>query len=101
MAANYPHKQTIIIGAVCIIAIAAVAFYVYGKNTSDSDLSIQPSINNENDTLSTSTDWRKDFFTSTTTAISKLASTSDQNGPLTLTAEMSRDFFSRYIQLKQ
>ena len=107
MAKSYLHKQTILIAIICILAVGATAGYVYTQPTptlseSATVRDIQPDTN----IISTSsTEWKKQFFdiTGGTNAItgSKKLATSTNDTPLTLTDQVSRDLFARYIQLKQ
>lgn len=107
MESSYPHKQTIIIGAACLVAIIAVTYYTHQQKTSvNTDLNVQSSVQGKVDentaTGTTSKNWQKDFFTlSTSTQSVKSSSSSAQKGPETLTDKTGKDFFTRYMILKQ
>jgi len=110
MALSYPHRQTIIIGAVCLVAIAAVAFYTQRSHmTTASHLDVQPAtheqVSEDLSLASTSTNWQKDFFAVSTTTSTKnnsgTTSGTAKNASSTLTDKMSKDFFARYMVLKQ
>ena len=107
MALSYPHRQTIIIGVVCLVAIAAVAFYTQQKNTDTTSALDVQSPTQESDQIdtaltSTSTSWKKDFFTvSTSTNKVAASSISNKNSTSTLTDEVAKDFFTRYMILRK
>lgn len=109
MASYTPHKQTILITIMCIVVVGGT--YIYTKGGFGALMSPQnPTTNSivtintvENAApLSTSSDWRKSFFTGTSSTPTKLIATqSTAQENLSLTDSFGRDFFARYIQLKQ
>ena len=104
MASNYPHKQTIIIAAVCLIAIAGVAVYTQRQKTDASEaLNIVSPVQQDvqGDTkLASTTNWQKDFFT-LSTSTKKLSTANQDTSSTTLTDQISKDFFARYMMLRQ
>ncbi len=105
MALSYPHRQTIIIGVICLVAIAAVAFYTQRNKAETNDaLGVQASAkeNTRDVTLTaTSTNWQKDFFTVSTSTKSTQISKSGNTTSPTLTDTVGKDFFTRFMVLKQ
>jgi len=105
MALSYPHRQTIIIGVVCLVAIAAVAFYTQrNKAETNETLGVQASAkeNTQDVTLNaTSTNWQKDFFTVSTSTKSTQISKSGNATSSTLTDTIGKDFFTQFMVLKQ
>lgn len=105
MASYYPHKQTVIIAIVCIVVVGAVFTYV--KTIPRAPATAQQPSSTDNiavtapDLLATSTDWRSSFFGEYGTSTPKIYSQTDKRENLTLTDRFGRDFFARYIQLKQ
>lgn len=109
MASYTPHKQTIFITIICVIVVGGT--YVYAKGgfgavmqseKSAIDTVITPKTLDTTVSQATSTDWRKSFFTGTSSAPAKLTGTQNTTKEnLTLTDTFGRDFFARYIQLKQ
>lgn len=106
------HKQTIIIAILCIIVVGGMFVYAKGgigglvatksSQNSQIDGNIAVTTTRENKPISsTSTDWRRSFFTGTSTSIVKSTISTPSNESLTLTDTFGRDFFARYIQLKQ
>lgn len=107
MAKSYLHKQTIVIAIICVVAVGGTALYVYSKPAPQISQPIavdSPKIDT-NITATSSSDWKKQFFdiTGGTDAITgeTSATSTGSDKPLTLTDQMSRDFFARYIELKQ
>ena len=106
MAKYYLHKQTIAIAIVCLLAVSATAGYVYVKPAPPmAENQIIPEVNsNSQISVGTSTDWKQQFFSissSTLSLNSNSSSSLESNKPLTLTDTVGRDFFARYIELKQ
>ncbi len=107
MAKYYPHKQTLTIAIVCILAVGITTAYTYWQPTppSSENLVIESTDTIQQDIIgSTTTDWKKQFFdvTGSNTVINKTAAGQvASDTPLTLTAKVGRDFFARYIELKQ
>ncbi|OHA24651.1 MAG: hypothetical protein A3B11_00520 [Candidatus Taylorbacteria bacterium RIFCSPLOWO2_01_FULL_44_26] len=108
---THSRLQTFIISVICLIAIASVALYTRQPRLSNQAIVNQPAVSSSSQaflSLSTSTEWQKQFFdgNSTTTTIAstrpfanKTSATSDKN--LTATDRLGRDFFTTYIQLRQ
>ena len=108
MAKLYPRKQTVIIFIVCIVVVGAMLWYSYGQKASriqnEQGTAVTTSINTDrNSTTTTSTDWQKQFFGSATNSV-KLSAKKTENiidTPLTLTDQISRDYFAQYMMAKQ
>ncbi|MES2314622.1 MAG: hypothetical protein V4524_01645 [Patescibacteria group bacterium] len=106
MAKYYPHKQTLTIAIVCILAVGATTAYTYWQPAPQprADIAVQADDTNQNLIISSSTDWKKQFFdvNGSNTSIGKASNGSTASDtPLTLTDKVGRDFFARYIELKQ
>ena len=108
MALFYPHKQTVLIAAICALSVAGTALYVYSHTPSGAEApaatkalgaASADGVLSADLAADTSTDWKKAFFSGTVATEKKPAAASDQ--PLTLTDQMSRDFFTRYMALHQ
>jgi hypothetical protein len=108
MAVYYPHKQTALIALICISAVSSTLTYVYTQKPpvkpDSNTTAASPDISSSQNTLATNDDWKKQFFggslgTPGTVLSKKTASSSPED--LTLTDELSRTLFSRFIQLKQ
>ena len=103
----YPHKQTIIVALICVLSVGAIATYVFYQplGNSSQNVTIEKPTDDTSATIGTSTDWRKQFFTQSSSSKLILGtnglSTSTSNEPLTLTDQMSRELFARFIDLKQ
>lgn len=108
MPISYPNRQTVIIALICITIIVGTLTYtnpkfLSQKNSWKNSNSIPIKNNNYYKTEASDLDWQNDFIS--------LASTSDfvfnkdveqkKDTPLTLTDKLGRDFFSRYVELKQ
>jgi len=107
MAKYYPRKQTITIAIICILAVGFASAYAFinTKNPKSQTISIDSSGTNGSTTTINNTDWKNQFLnissSSDTTLGSNSNKTSELDSPTTLTDKLSRDFFARYIQLKQ
>ncbi|MDD5165481.1 MAG: hypothetical protein PHG25_03015 [Candidatus Pacebacteria bacterium] len=106
MAKYYPHKQTLTIAIVCILAVGATTAYTYWQPAppSSQNLVVQSTDSIQQDIIgTTTTDWKKQFFdvTGSNTVIKTTAGQVASDTPLTLTDKVGRDFFARYIELKQ
>ncbi|MEN9912655.1 MAG: hypothetical protein RLY66_63 [Candidatus Parcubacteria bacterium] len=105
MASYYPHKQTVLITIACVIAVGGV--FVYAKQGSSPKKSdSKPSVSTDikvvsSEKISSTTDWRLSFIDKQTPSTPKPISTTQESKDLTLTDQFGRDFFARYIQLKQ
>jgi len=106
MAKYYLHKQTIIIAIVCFVAVGSVSAYVYTQPTSKSskEIETESTVSDADQVISTSTDWKKQFLSSGATSTElkgKTVSGEDLELSNTLTGQMSRDLFTKFVQLKQ
>ncbi len=107
MAKTYLHKQTITIAIVCILAVGGTAAYVYSEPApvQPQNVAVEDTQVNTNIISASSTDWQKQFFDTTggakviTGGQTQAQTASDT--PLTLTDKLGRDFFARFIELKQ
>ena len=111
MAIFYPRKQTLIITVISALAVAGVAYYVHTTNPSSNTNSAALAIDSATSTnildaslKNISADWKSQFLETTTPAIdvknskSVAPTTDDQT---TLTGQFSKNFFARYMLLKQ
>ncbi|MFA6554432.1 MAG: hypothetical protein WCS89_02895 [Candidatus Paceibacterota bacterium] len=112
MAKYYPHKQTVLIAIICTLIVICTLVYIRPqiliKNNSLSNVEIKAVNEEQKNTISdvSNTDWRKAFLTtsSTTSVSTKTSNGSTKNTTeekLTLTDQLSRDFFTRYVELKK
>lgn len=103
MAISYPHKQTILIFIICLVAIIVVAFYVNSKNIPEIGTTIDISSKNENLIItSTSTDWKKQFLSSSPYGKNIVSAEKKvEDEPLTLTDTFGRNFLTNFITLQQ
>ncbi|MEK7609915.1 MAG: hypothetical protein AAB470_02225 [Patescibacteria group bacterium] len=110
MASYYPHKQTVVITIVCALAVIGTAIYIdWTKPSETSRPVVSVSTTNKTDDSSNaklvSDDWKKQFLVSgsSTTSLSRsvLVLKEQDLGPLTLTDQFGRNFFTSYMQLKQ
>jgi hypothetical protein len=114
MAIYYPHKQTIIIVVVCILAVGGTGYYAYGKKGFISSkqkpvvevpLQDPSDTDTATDTTDSSTDWQKQFYSATTSKPALSGSTkskpSTPDEKLTTTDQVGRTFFTNYVQLEQ
>ena len=104
MASYYPHKQTALIAIICVLAVGGV--FVYAKRDAGTKSSgLDPVVPVDIDTVppnsafsASSTDWRLSFIDKPVPA-ERPGTTIEED--LTLTDQFGRDFFARYIQLRQ
>lgn len=105
MASIYPHKQTVLIMIVCAIAVGGAYMYTKQSSSTAKTSVISPiSVTNESEkpsAIATSTDWQLSFLDKSTTSTPEKTANTVQNQELTLTDRFGRDFFARYIQLRQ
>lgn len=106
--AAYPRKPTVVIFAICVIAVGGVAYSVYGQSigknlvqNTDSPLSVVT----ETSAPVANTDWQKQFLnnevsggTFKATNKTELVETEEN---LTATDQLGREFFAKYATLKQ
>lgn len=111
MAKVYPRPQTLLIFVLCLIVVGTTAFYMNGwtfKNrvAFDQKSSLNPiSIGNQAP-ISASTDWQKQFYDGKTDSQAfKPAKAATKvvlkEEPLTPTDQVGRNFFTKYVQLRQ
>ncbi|MBP6858558.1 MAG: hypothetical protein KBC33_01865 [Candidatus Pacebacteria bacterium] len=108
MASYYPHKQTALIAILCVLAVGGV--FIYAKSGQPTEKASSGSIpassidvvstQKTNETSASTTDWRLSFLEKPA-APTRTAVPSTSLEDLTLTDQFGRDFFARYIQLKQ
>jgi len=110
MAKYYPHRQTVIIAIACAVAIAGTVAYVHWQtppiraNQPDIAATVPRSSHLDDTVASSSNDWQKQFFgtaTGTSTVLGGKTAQVASDTPLTLTDQLSRELFSRFIDLKQ
>lgn len=110
MAIYYPHKQTALILLVCVLAIGGTWFYVRSQSSyGDGQKADTVTLNVDRGLIVSAsstppTDWQKDFFGaggSTVTTLNSSKTKQVDEGPLTITDQMGREFFTKYIQLRQ
>jgi len=113
MPTPYPQKQTLVISLVCIVAVAAVAIYAHGQaftgqETGDRSMSVSAQNNHTqpySGLISTSTDWKKNFFGNVATGSSfsttKSGVSTSPEEKLTATDRLSRDVFTQVMNLNQ
>lgn len=107
MSTHRTSKKTLLIFIICALAVFGTAVYANrGKinqaQSSPKKISITPS--NTPIQNVTNSDWKKDFFTGSVTTKSAEAKNPTKNEPekpLTLTDKLGREFFTRYVELKQ
>ncbi|MFA6432526.1 MAG: hypothetical protein WCV82_01780 [Candidatus Paceibacterota bacterium] len=106
--AVYPRKQTVVIFAICVIAVGGVAYSVYGRSADGiaQDLRVEP-ITTAADagTVASNSDWQKQFLnTNTQSGDFKAAAKTgaiQKEEPLTPSDQLGRDFLIKYAELKQ
>ncbi|MEK7646353.1 MAG: hypothetical protein AAB381_01505 [Patescibacteria group bacterium] len=101
----YPHTNTITIAVVCALVVTGFVAYVRSHSDAEISTSTAPVVtartSTSNDTLialDDSIDWKKALLSVASTSGSSEISSSE---PLTLTDVLGRDFFERYMQLRQ
>ncbi len=113
MAISYPRKQTFFIFLTSLIAVGATALYIYGwpsfgqVSYSDNSLAQMPisATGNAIDSA-VNTDWQKQFYTNDKSGSYKAptkttASSATKDLPLTATDLLGRNFFTKYVELRQ
>ncbi|MFA6601466.1 MAG: hypothetical protein WCT02_01205 [Candidatus Paceibacterota bacterium] len=111
MAKVYPRPQTLLIFVLCLVVVGATAFYMNGwtfKNrvAFDQKSSLNPISLGNQPPVNTSTDWQKQFYdnNSNSQAFKPVKSTTkvvQKEEPLTTTDQVGRNFFTKYVQLRQ
>lgn len=109
MAKFYPHKQTILIALICILAVGGTLLYVQDKKSKVFAINrqinqVQDEIyNTDTIEISTSTDWKKQFFVEppVNTDKARLKAETKPSAPLTATEKFGKDFFEQFMILKQ
>jgi hypothetical protein len=109
MAIFYPRKQTVIILLVCIVVVGATAYYTSSGSSSNASteqntLAVNAKVPTNEAAVSqidTSglSDWKEQFVDTSNT--SKTANSATPKQKLSNTDSFARDFFSRYVELKQ
>ncbi len=109
MAFYYPHRQTVIIFVVSVLAVAGTIWYVKGPAPVTSNVSSTAAVSavaptNDLAAVSASGDWRKQFYDSSKTgsfktSTQKTSADSSGDAPLTATDALARDFMARYMQM--
>ncbi|MFA6404638.1 MAG: hypothetical protein WCW03_01400 [Candidatus Paceibacterota bacterium] len=108
MHAFYPRKQTVVIFILCIVVVVLVTWYAKpdwkigeinykGQNAIESG-KYDPVIADDN------TSWKDQFISSSTGTINFKSASSDstaKNEPLTLTDQLGRDFFAKFMLMQQ
>jgi hypothetical protein len=110
MAKTYPQKQTLVIFIVCVIFVAGTATYIYGWPSTKNSIkyrnsSIQPQIVTNNTSTGPESDWQNQFIdgkASTTFRYDPVTQKNPKAGvPINPTEELGRDFFTKYVELRQ
>ncbi|MDE1940694.1 MAG: hypothetical protein KGI66_01095 [Patescibacteria group bacterium] len=105
MAMFYPRKQTVITFVVCAVAVVAAKYYVSSADQPADSARLQALAASATDTEAAIidspefADWQASF--GTTTVKKPAAGSSSSPETLTRTDKFSRDFFTRYMELKQ
>lgn len=103
MSKSYPNRQTLIIAIICLGAVSATLLYIrpelLSQKSNWQNIQIEPKSTisaPQNFIESSESDWKKAFeLTSSTTDLT----TKDK--PLTITDQLGRDFFTKYVELRQ
>ena len=110
MAIRYPRAQTVMIFIVCVFLIGLTMFYMRNQSNpsqvqNDQGFTVTPSTQPNQVQISTNTDWRKQFIepskSNTFKVSAKNASSSAQTEQLTATDKLARNFFTKYMDLRQ
>jgi hypothetical protein len=105
MSKSYPNRQTLIIALICLGAVSATLMYIrpelLSQKSTWKSVEIAPTAivsTDSNFTELAESEWKK-AFNVTSPTLSETAKDSDK--PLTLTDQLSRDFFTKYVELRQ
>ncbi len=108
MSLSRQHIQTLVILIVCILAVAGAGYAAYGgplgKKTDQvkRDDAIISTSSTEQNAITPSGDWKKQFLTgSSTIRASGATKTTVSSEPETLTRQFGKKFFEQYMYLKQ
>jgi hypothetical protein len=112
MAKSYPHKQTLLIAIVCTLAVIGTVLYIRPQLSVKQNVqsNIEVAVKDEAEQKSaisdvSNPDWKKAFLTASTSTKPDVAKTgsgaTSKAAPLTLTEQLSRDFFTNYAELKK
>lgn len=110
MAKTYQYKQTLAIFIVCFIFVAGIAIYIYGWPSTNNSIkyrnpNLEPQIVTNNTNFGTQSDWHKQFIDTKASTTFKYAPVTQKNievvVPLNPTEELGRDFFTKYVELRQ
>lgn len=105
----YPQKQTVVISIVCILVVAGIASYVFHEKGAQeialraSLQSIAVSTSSTPAVITTSTDWRKQFLSATSTSFTAPKSKDAPIDPESQTAtyRLGQNFITQYLMLRQ
>ncbi len=103
MSKSYPNRQTLIIAVICLGAVSATLLYIrpelLSQKSSWKNLEVKPKtvIDTDKNLIELAeSDWKKAFdLTSSTTDLTS------KDKPLTITDQLGRDFFTKYVELRQ
>jgi hypothetical protein len=110
MAKTYPHKQTLAIFIVCFIFVTGIAIYIYGWPSTKNAVkyrnsNLEPQVATNNTNFGTSSDWQKQFIDTKASTTFKYDPVTQKNieveVPLNPTEALGRDFFTKYVELRQ
>ncbi len=106
--AAYPHKQTVLILILCVIAVGGFAYYVFGReDASAAAAKEQSSVLAESAPSEPlpETDWQKQFISKTASSTAFKAATDvkkdEKPEKQTPTYELGQNFLTQYIELRQ
>jgi hypothetical protein len=106
--AAYPRKQTVVIFAICTIAVGGVACYAYAQSratnlTKDSGMQVS-SLISSSDMPPADTEWQKQFLDTNIASAFKddgHGTSSPKEEELSPTDQLGRNFFTKYTELKR
>lgn len=109
MARSYPRKQTFIIFIICLFFVIGTSFLVNGLPSTKNrvayqNTTIQPKIITSSNYIETDNDWQKAFLdTKNSIKINSsiIAEDKTKEQPLNPTELLGRNFFTKYVQLRQ
>jgi len=106
MAKLYPHKQTLFIGTISIAIIAGAIYYANPDFLTKKNTWLNVGAKENNTALAMSdieylpdSDWKKAFKEAS--SVQTLSESTKNKEPETLTDRLSKDFFTRYVELRQ
>jgi len=105
MSKSYPNRQTLVIGLICLVVVATTLVYIrpefLSQKSSWKNLEVKPTSTvdtNQQFAEIAESDWKKAFAIATTT---NNPDTNIDDKSLTLTDRLGRDFFTKYVELRQ